>query len=255
MGKYSKTPGLTKIGETWHIDKQIRGSRLCESTGSSDLKEAEAYLAHRIEEIRQARIYGVRPQRTFRHAATKYLLDATESGELRSLDRNAQALKLLDPYIGDLPLAHVHMGTLEPYIRDRRKQGIRTGTIRRDLAPIRRVLNLASRLWRDEHVSATAYLIHGSTMPYSAPRPCAHPGCGELVKAGRCDKHKKQTQRRQDRDRGTAHQRGYTARWQKARASFLRQHPLCVHCESEGRVGIAGNARGGVYLATDPHRA
>ncbi len=74
-----------------------------------------------------------------------------DAGELRSLERNAQALRLLDPYIGHLPLTQVHMGTLEPYIRDRRKQGIRSGTTRRDLAAVRRVLNLAARLWRDEH--------------------------------------------------------------------------------------------------------
>ena len=150
MGR-KRTPGLIQRAGIWHIDKQFRGSRLCESTGSSDLKEAEAYLAHRIEEIRQAGIYGVRPNRTFRQAATKYLQDATESGELRSLDRNAQALKLLDPYIGDLPLQQVHMGTLESYVRDRRNQGIKNGTLRRDLAVVRRVLNLASRLWRDEY--------------------------------------------------------------------------------------------------------
>ena len=150
MGR-KRTPGLYKQGDIWHIDKQIRGNRLCESTGTSDLREAEAYLARRIEEIRQARVYGVRPERTFRQAATKYLEDAINAGELRSLERNAQAMRLLDPYIGHLPLTQVHMGTLEPYIRDRRKQGIRTGTTRRDLAAIRRVLNLAARLWRDEH--------------------------------------------------------------------------------------------------------
>ncbi len=96
MGR-KRTPGLVKRGGIWHIDKQVRGSRLCESTGTSDLNEAEAYLARRIEEVRQARVYGVRPKRTFREAATKYLEDATREGELRSLDRNAQALRLLDP--------------------------------------------------------------------------------------------------------------------------------------------------------------
>jgi len=43
------------------------------------------------------------------------------------------------------------MGTLESYVRDRRSQGTKNGTLRRDLAVVRRVLNLASRLWRDEH--------------------------------------------------------------------------------------------------------
>jgi len=55
MGR-KRMPGLINRAGTWHIDKQIHGSRICESTGSSNLKEAEAYLAHRIEEIRQAKI-------------------------------------------------------------------------------------------------------------------------------------------------------------------------------------------------------
>ena len=32
----------------------------------------------------------------------------------------------------------------------------------------------------------------------------------------------------------TAAERGYGHRWRKARASFLRMHPLCVMCQAEG---------------------
>lgn len=33
--------------------------------------------------------------------------------------------------------------------------------------------------------------------------------------------------------------RGYGYKWQKARESYLRQHPLCCYCEREGRVTLA----------------
>jgi 5-methylcytosine-specific restriction protein A len=33
-----------------------------------------------------------------------------------------------------------------------------------------------------------------------------------------------------DARRGTAHQRGYSSAWRKARARFLREHPVCVMC-------------------------
>lgn len=39
--------------------------------------------------------------------------------------------------------------------------------------------------------------------------------------------------------RETANERGYTYRWQQARAGWLRSHPLCVHCDDEGRVRAA----------------
>lgn len=50
--------------------------------------------------------------------------------------------------------------------------------------------------------------------------------------AARCPEH----QRKREQERGTSHQRGYDARWRKARLSYLKRHPLCVMCQDEGRV-------------------
>ena len=60
MGR-KRTAGLYRRGAVWHIDKIVRGMRLCESTGTRDLAQAEAMLARRTEEVRQASIYGIRP--------------------------------------------------------------------------------------------------------------------------------------------------------------------------------------------------
>jgi integrase len=146
-----RIPGLYKRGKQgiWHIDKCVKGyGRFLESTGTSNLKEAEQYLIRRLEEMRKASVYGIRPERTFRQAATKILLDYQHK---RSVGRYAQSLKALDPVIGDLPLRQVHQGTLDEFIQSRRKQGIKANTINRDLAVVRRILNLAARLWRDEY--------------------------------------------------------------------------------------------------------
>lgn len=40
-------------------------------------------------------------------------------------------------------------------------------------------------------------------------------------------------------NRGTSAQRGYGSRWQKARATYLRSHPLCVMCASRNIVMAA----------------
>jgi 5-methylcytosine-specific restriction protein A len=42
--------------------------------------------------------------------------------------------------------------------------------------------------------------------------------------------------RRYDQQRGTSTQRGYDARWRRARLAYLREHPLCIACEREGRI-------------------
>lgn len=67
-------------------------------------------------------------------------------------------------------------------------------------------------------------------MPLTPKRPCGQPGCGALTDGGRCEKHRRQVQNQSDRQRGTAHERGYGSRWQKASKAFLRAHPLC-QCE------------------------
>jgi 5-methylcytosine-specific restriction protein A len=39
--------------------------------------------------------------------------------------------------------------------------------------------------------------------------------------------------------RPSARQRGYNTRWQKARKTYLTQHPLCVMCKKQGRITAA----------------
>jgi len=147
MGR-KRTAGLYERNGVWQIDKQIRGIRICESTGESSLARAEEYLAKKTEEVRQAVIYGVRPKRAFRRAATKYL---NENQHKRRIADTALHLKQLDPYIGHLPIESVHIGTLQPFIEARRKQGIKTKSINLALGVVRHILNLAASEWLDQN--------------------------------------------------------------------------------------------------------
>ena len=150
MGK-RRTPGLYKRRRSdgsveWYIDKRVkRYGRLHGSTGTSDEDEAERYLARRLAEIREALVYGVRPRRKWRDAATRYLTDFAQK---KSIERDARALKDLDRYIGDLWLDQVHNDSLERYRSARRK--LAAGTMNRHLAVVRRILRLSAELWRDE---------------------------------------------------------------------------------------------------------
>ena len=73
MGR-KQVPGLIMRAGIWHIDKVIFGRRICQSTGTARLEEAERHLARVMEETRQAQVYGVRPSRTFEQAAAKFVL-------------------------------------------------------------------------------------------------------------------------------------------------------------------------------------
>jgi len=140
--------GLRKRGNSWHIEKQIKGyGRLYESCRTSERAEAERYYIFRLEQIRQETLYGRRPDRRFREAATKYL---EESTHLSSIADQAYMLKQLDPFIGDLPLELVHDETLKPFIAHRLDQGMKHKTVNISLGLVRRILTLAARRWRDE---------------------------------------------------------------------------------------------------------
>ena len=157
MGR-KRIPGLIKRGGVWHIDKRIGGRRICQSTGTDQIQEAERTLARVMEENRQAKIYGVRPSRTFEEAAAKYVL---ENQHKRSLVDDISRLKGLMPQLGALRLDRIHAGSLRPWIAARRRQGVATGTINHGLQIVRRILNLAAGEWVDEE---------GLTWLQAAPR-------------------------------------------------------------------------------------
>jgi 5-methylcytosine-specific restriction enzyme A len=73
-------------------------------------------------------------------------------------------------------------------------------------------------------------------MPKRAARPCAAPGCSQLVRGrgGWCEAHKAQRTQVTDQRRGSAAGRGYDRRWRKLRLMYLRTHPLCVSCQADG---------------------
>lgn len=165
-----RTPGLYSRNGTWHIDKVVLNRRICESTGTGDLEEAEKYLARRCEEIRQAAIYGVRPKRLFRDAATKFL---TENLHKRSIADDASRLKYLDQYIGHIPLDSLHMGTLQAFIDARKKEGKKSKTINHGLKVVRRILNLAADTWQDEF--GLTWLLKAPKITLLAEDDCRKP--------------------------------------------------------------------------------
>jgi len=149
--------GLYQKGGIWQIDKVFRGERLRESTGTSDRQEAEQYLIHRLEQLRQQKVYGVRRMRTWDEAATKFLIDNKDQP---SIKLTAHHLKQLHPYLKDLPLTHIDDQALEPFVRDRLKgmvmpcgkqlKPVAPRTINISIERVIRVLSLCVRKWRDE---------------------------------------------------------------------------------------------------------
>lgn len=67
-------------------------------------------------------------------------------------------------------------------------------------------------------------------MPRAPRRACRATGCPKLAEDGEiyCREHLKE--HRAKMETRSASSRGYGSKWQKARASFLKTHPLCAEC-------------------------
>jgi len=67
-------------------------------------------------------------------------------------------------------------------------------------------------------------------MPRTPKRPYRHPGCPNLSDGPYCEQHQRLYARE------TATQRGYDGHWRRARALFLKKHPLCAGCLRENQL-------------------
>ena len=74
--------GLQKMPSgIWKIDKNYRGERIQESTGTCDRKEAEQYLIQLLEKLRQEKVYGVKKVSTWREAANRLTRTSADDPE------------------------------------------------------------------------------------------------------------------------------------------------------------------------------
>lgn len=76
-------------------------------------------------------------------------------------------------------------------------------------------------------------------MPRKPRRGCAQPGCGSLAEEGSqyCKEHKAQADRNYNKyTRDPEAKKKYGNQWQKIRARYVAEHPLCEQCLEEGRL-------------------
>ncbi|WP_405236944.1 tyrosine-type recombinase/integrase [Lentisalinibacter orientalis] len=148
MSKRNRMPGLRQKGGTWHIEKRCRyapGGWLRESTGTTSRVEAEQVLIRRLAELEEKANRHEAAVYTFEECALHYL---EEIAHKPSADTFAMHLDQLFPYIGDLPVAQVHDGTLRPFVDRQRERGLSPKSINNALGVVSTVLNRAARVWR-----------------------------------------------------------------------------------------------------------
>jgi integrase len=143
-------PGLRQKGGLWHIEKRCRHAAsgwLRQSTGTSSRAEAEQILIRRLAELEQQATRREFAIFTFQEAGLRYL---EEIAEKPSASNIAMHLDQLFPFIGTLPTAHVHDGTIRPFIEHELRRGMAPKSINNVLGIVSTVLNRSARVWRDD---------------------------------------------------------------------------------------------------------
>lgn len=142
-----KISGITKRGDTWHINKQYRGRSIRRSCHTSDREEAERVLIQIMSEIDRAIDYKIRPSHKFVDAAIKFVEERKNSA---GIDTDISVLNKLVSYIGNINIDMIHDGALEKFIKDRKKE-VKPRTINMAIQLVTRILSRAARKWRDEN--------------------------------------------------------------------------------------------------------
>ena len=77
-------------------------------------------------------------------------------------------------------------------------------------------------------------------MPNKLLKSCNHQGCSQITQGTHCNAHRaERSSIAYGRSRQPTTQQGYDNRWRKVRAQFLSAHPLCMHCQNEGKINPA----------------
>lgn len=149
MSKRNRMPGLRQKGGTWHIEKRCRFARggwLRESTGTSSRVEAERILIRRLAELEEAAQRHKAAIYSFEECALRYIEEIAHKSSASTI---AMHLDQLFPFIGHLPVAQVHDGTVKPFVDQQRQRGLSPKSINNALGVVSTVLNRAARVWRD----------------------------------------------------------------------------------------------------------
>ena len=76
-------------------------------------------------------------------------------------------------------------------------------------------------------------------MPRKPAHPCKHPGCPGLTHARYCEQHSHLEQAEAEDYRARRDpkiNKRYDHAWRKIRNRYIAAHPVCAHCQEQGRI-------------------
>lgn len=142
--------GLYKRGKVWWVRIRWDGRLIRRSTGTGS-KELARRIESKIQsEIIEGRWFNREPAETvlFKEAWEKYMREEARYKSEGTYQRAIGCAKNFLPCIGDLTLSEITPAVLSAYKTKRLEEGVKTGTVVKELQFIRRVFSLSKREWR-----------------------------------------------------------------------------------------------------------
>ena len=135
---------LYKRGNTWWITITRQGSRVQESTGTSNKLEAQRFYDKRQAELWKVISLKVKPSKDWNDAVLRW---CEESQHKRTLHCDKSNLRWLDQFLNGVLLKDVTRDMIEQIALIKEKNGTTPATVNRVLAIVRSILRKAEREW------------------------------------------------------------------------------------------------------------
>jgi integrase len=143
--------GLYRRGKVWYFSYYSDGEQRIESSRSTKRRDASDMLADRLSGLRRGEVADVRKLK-YENIRALAVAHYRAKGTLRSktlpdgtekVRAGTQNFCELDAFFGGMPVYKIGTGRMREFAAHRMQQGISGPTVNRDLALLRKMLNLA----------------------------------------------------------------------------------------------------------------
>ena len=144
MGLYKR-----KRSPYYWMTYKVDGKRVYESTGTKNKKLAEKIYSKVLTDIEEGRFFQIESRRrTFEELRDKYMKEyAIPNKAPRTVEKDRNTFKPLSAFFEGYTLAKITPQSISQYKGHRRGQGIKVGTVAKELELLRAALNVAMREW------------------------------------------------------------------------------------------------------------
>lgn len=138
-------------GKVYWLRATVKGRLIQESLHTSDVETARQERDKRLAEISNWQWRGNRVV-TFQDAVSEWVKHDSDDISASTAKRYAVSLEQAAAFFGEVNISSIDGKLLSDFIKQRKKDGVTAGTIRRDLTAISRVIDYAiEEEWREDN--------------------------------------------------------------------------------------------------------